>query len=645
TDIQGLGEAFKYVGPIASDLGISIEDTAAAIGVLGDAGIQGGQAGRQLRSGLQSLAAPTSQASKLMNDLGIEVFDAEGNMKSMPAVVKELEKGLGGMSAQQKAAALETLFGADAMSAWSVLVNEGSDELGDFSDEVKNSEGAAGDMAETTEDNLAGSMRSLKSALEVAAIGLSELGEGPMRTVIEKATELIRWFDGLSDSTKQWIILIAGVSALIGPFLLILGTMITMIPNLVAGIKFLGIVIGALTSPIGIVVASIIGAASLIYVYWEPIKEFFAGLWESIQEITTIAWEGLGEIWGNAKESFIEAWNAIPEFFVELWESIKEIFMGVYEWIDEKTNGSLTRFVSIIETSFLIASGIIQDTWEFIKDTFTNALDFLVALVMLDFEGMKTAMGNQMESARGLLSNIWSRIKENVSSKLQEKLAEIKNKFTEMVATVKQKATEILEAIKTKFEEVKQAVKTKMTEAVTILGQKVGEMPAKIISFVPEVFEAGKGLVSGMINGIKVMASDAINAIAGVVDGVVNKAKSLLSINSPSLVFRDIGHSVGEGLTGGVLSMAKDARNASNTMIDSLIPDARSTDIGGRIDSINARASKGLNQTLNSEVSVSKQPAYITLRLENNDFVAFVDDIEKVQDRKELSRLRARGRQ
>src|SRR5699024_2403670 len=62
-DVQVLGEAFKYVGPIASDLRVSIEDTAASIGVLGDAGIQGGQAGRQLRKGLQSLAAPTSEAS------------------------------------------------------------------------------------------------------------------------------------------------------------------------------------------------------------------------------------------------------------------------------------------------------------------------------------------------------------------------------------------------------------------------------------------------------------------------------------------------------------------------------------------------------------------------------------------------------
>src|SRR5699024_3672870 len=141
-DVQGLGEAFKYVGPVASSLGVSIEDTAASIGILGDAGIQGGQAGRMLRSGLQSLAAPTDGASKLMKELGIEVFDAEGNMKSMPEVVKQLENGLDGMTAQQKAAALETLFGADAMSAWSILVDEGSESLGEFSGELSGSEGA-----------------------------------------------------------------------------------------------------------------------------------------------------------------------------------------------------------------------------------------------------------------------------------------------------------------------------------------------------------------------------------------------------------------------------------------------------------------------------------------------------------------------
>src|SRR5699024_3933089 len=296
TDVQGLGEAFKYVGPIASDLGISIEDTAASIGFLGDAGIQGGQAGRQLRSGLQSLTAPTSQAASLMDELGIEVFDANGNMKSMPDVVGELEKGLEGMSAEQRAAALETIFGADAMSAWSVLVNEGSDELGAFSDELADSEGAAADMAGIMEDNLAGSMRSLKSALEGLAIGFYEMGEGPLRTLVEKITDLVRWFDNLNDTTKQWIIVLAGVAAAIGPILLFLGAVVGFIPNIIAGLKILGTVIAALSCPITLVIALVVGAAALTIAYWFPINEFFIDLWGTIRDEGVSIWEILKEV-------------------------------------------------------------------------------------------------------------------------------------------------------------------------------------------------------------------------------------------------------------------------------------------------------------------------------------------------------------
>src|SRR5690625_1510194 len=289
TDIEGLGESMKYVAPIASDVGVSIEDTTAAIGLLGDAGIQGGQAGRQLRSGLQSLAAPTEKASKLMDELGIEVFDAEGNMKSMPEVVKELEDGLDGMSSKQQAAALETLFGADAMSAWSILVGEGSDELGAFSKELQNSEGTADDMAATMEDNLAGSFRELMSALEGLSIEFYELGEGPLRTLVDKITDAVRWFTGLSDETKQWIMIAAGIAAAIGPIIWALGSILGAIGPIITAFKTLGGVMlgafkllgGAITavmSPIGLIIAAIIAEAVLIYIYWERLKEIFIKL-------------------------------------------------------------------------------------------------------------------------------------------------------------------------------------------------------------------------------------------------------------------------------------------------------------------------------------------------------------------------------
>src|SRR5690625_2873037 len=128
-DVQGLGEAFKYVGPVASMAGLSIEDTTAAVGLLGDAGIQGGQAGRMLRSGLQELLAPSDQAAALMKELGINVTDTNGELKPMPAIIKEFEQGLEGMNAEQRAAALELIFGKDAMAAWSILIGAGSEEL------------------------------------------------------------------------------------------------------------------------------------------------------------------------------------------------------------------------------------------------------------------------------------------------------------------------------------------------------------------------------------------------------------------------------------------------------------------------------------------------------------------------------------
>src|SRR5699024_6871403 len=202
----------------------------------------------------------------------------------------ELEKGLEGMSDGQRAAALETLFGADAMSAWSVLIGEGGDALGEFSSELSNSEGAAGEMADVMEDNLAGSMRNLKSALEGLAISFSEMGEGPIRSLIDWVTGLINKFTEMDESTKQWIIIMGAAAAAIGPLLLMLGAIIGFIPQVVAGFKLLGAAIALLTSPIGLVIAGIgLLVAGIVYLWTtsEEFREFFMLLWEGLQEFIT----------------------------------------------------------------------------------------------------------------------------------------------------------------------------------------------------------------------------------------------------------------------------------------------------------------------------------------------------------------------
>src|SRR5690625_369457 len=297
TDVQGLGEAFKYVGPVASSVGLSIEDTAASIGILGDAGIQGGQAGNMLKRGLLNLSSPSKEASELMKELGIEVFDAEGNMKSMPEVIGELEGGLEGMSNQQKLATLETIFGAEAVSGWAALVDAGSDTVGMFSEELANSEGAAASMREEMEDNLGGSLRSLKSALEGLAISFYETGDGPVRSFVDWLTELVRGFINLDDNVKQTIVIIAGIAAAIGPVLIAMGMLLESINTIGVAIQSLGTVFGGVSlsmfawiAVIGLVVAAIFNLwqtneefRNNVSIIWENIKTLIVGVWEAIQ--------------------------------------------------------------------------------------------------------------------------------------------------------------------------------------------------------------------------------------------------------------------------------------------------------------------------------------------------------------------------
>lgn len=165
TTLEQLGQAMKFVAPVAADFGISVEDVAAAMGTMGDAGIQASMAGTGLRTILLKLASPTGRAKDLIKELGLEVFDAEGNMLPFPQVIGNVNKALEGMSQEQRAATLETLVGKRAISAFSILLKKGETGLQDFGDELRESAGTAAQIAATQLDNLSGDVTLFQSAL------------------------------------------------------------------------------------------------------------------------------------------------------------------------------------------------------------------------------------------------------------------------------------------------------------------------------------------------------------------------------------------------------------------------------------------------------------------------------------------------
>src|SRR5699024_2069605 len=137
----------------------------------------------------------------------------------------------------------------------------------------------------------------------------------------ETIPEIVEKFKSVYNALEPWMPLITAVVAGIASFattVAIINTVKNVIMSLRVAFSLLNATI--LANPIALVVAALVAAAVLVYVYWEPIKEFFIGLWEAIKESGIAIWEVLKDTWNTVVEFFVELWQGIKEFFVELWE-------------------------------------------------------------------------------------------------------------------------------------------------------------------------------------------------------------------------------------------------------------------------------------------------------------------------------------
>ena len=182
------GEAMKYVAPVAKTMGIEFEETAAAIGIMADAGIKGSQAGTTLRGALSRIAKPTKEMRETMDDLGLSFYDSNGKMKSLADITEMLEAKMAGLTDEQKNQALITLFGQESLSGMMALMDRGSGEVRKLTDEYKNCDGSAKDMAKTMQDNLSGAVEEFGGSVESLGIEIFENIEGPLKKAVESGT-------------------------------------------------------------------------------------------------------------------------------------------------------------------------------------------------------------------------------------------------------------------------------------------------------------------------------------------------------------------------------------------------------------------------------------------------------------------------
>lgn len=201
TNIPELGNAMKYVAPIASGLGVSLEEATASIMSLSNAGIKGEQAGTTMRTMLNSLAAPTKTAKDSLNALSISVSDLSnknGELRPLSDIVGILNSKMQGLSQTAKANALKNIFGTEAMSGAIVLLKEGKTGLENYTTSLENAKGAATDMAEIMRSGVGASMDSVSSAAEGVLLSIFDLMKEDLKGWLDSASSALQ-------SMKTWI--------------------------------------------------------------------------------------------------------------------------------------------------------------------------------------------------------------------------------------------------------------------------------------------------------------------------------------------------------------------------------------------------------------------------------------------------------
>lgn len=653
-EVGDMAEALKYAGPVAGSFGLTIEETAAAVGIMSNAGIKGSQAGTTLRTALTRLADPSKEASRLMSELGLEFFDSQGKMKPMSGIAQELQGKLGGLTDQQKSAALSTLFGKESLSGMLALMNAGPAEVDRLTNSFVNSTGAAEDFASIINSGTKGSIENLKGALETAGISIGRILAPAFNEIIKGITGVIDWFNSLSPATQGVIVAIAGLLAAIGPLLLIIGTVVTQIAAWQAGtgllfntVQGLSAAFGFLLSPIGLVVAAIVGLIAVFaYLYttnedfrnkvhevWNAIVAFLKPIIQEVVDFIMSVWGTLVSWWNENQELIKQTaeriWTEVKlkieavmtflgPFLKEAWEYIKLVISVVWEYIKMIVQIALDVILGIIKAVMQLINGDWKGAWETIKETLAKVWDNIKQFVKVSSDKIVEYCKEAWERLKQNTSQAWEAIKSKIAELVGRLVVEIKQKWEELKNSVTQIAEAIKAALIAKWEAIKSSVSEAIARLVSDAKQKWEELKNSVSEAVERVknlfnslreinlTEIGRNIIQGLINGISSMAGAVASAISSIASNIKGRIMGALGIHSPSRWMRDmIGKNIGAGLVIGMDATGDDIERAADRMADYAKPNLNEFLPAGMADKINQM--KGYAQAVLGGMSFAPQ--------------------------------------
>ncbi len=556
TSVAQLGEAILTIGGTAKNMAGGTTELSAALGILADNGVKGAEGGTALRNIILSLSAPTDTAAAAMKSLGLEVFDAEGNMRPLNDAFSDLNTALSSMTQGEQTQVLSKIFNkVDLKSVNALLANTGErfDELSEY---IENSAGAAEKMANTQLDNLAGDVTLFKSALKGAQIVLSDQLTPNLREFVQFGSE--------------------GISKIASAF---------QEGGLTGAMEAFGAV---LSDGLNIVIEQL---PSMVDAGMQLLEALGQGIIDNIPTVTSAALEIVSSLVAGVVEALPQLAQTGTDIILQLAQSVIDGLPGMVPaavqtiaTLVEQITGNLSQIIDAgIQVIVALGEGIIEalpDLIEKVPEIVSN-----IANVINDNAPKLLAAAAKLivELGKGLIENIptlianipkiiqaiadaWSAF--NWLNLGQKAITAIKDGILKIVPAVKTAGKNVLDAVVNAIKSLPQTlmelgrngvsglantIRNLASTARSAMGDLVSGVLEAIKNLPDKMLDIGKNIVAGIADGIKNGAASAINAVADLAGNLVDSAKDFLGIRSPSRVMeKEVGPYIPQGVAVGV---------------------------------------------------------------------------------------------
>lgn len=546
TDVELLGESFKYVGPVAGALGYKLEDTSVALGLMAKQSIVGGQAGTALKNILANMAKPTDDVAFAMQELGVEMTNSKGEMLPLKDVIGDLRGGFANLTEAEKVQYATMIAGKQGMSALLAIVNASEEDFNEMTEAIENSTGATDEMREIMDSGMGGALAGVSSAWEGVQIAMGKVQEGAIVDFLNLLAEALQAIPGIiekvNEKWKEFKQMLADNSYEIQVFWIktqfVLYELWQFVQQVFEGIweiikgfwdkngdtlkVMFDMIMNIVKTGMDLIKNIIDFVLALISGDWEgawsALGEILSNIWEMMKNMLGIALNAMAMVITNGLEIIKGLWSVV-------WELIKNVLTVIWEGIKSVVSAGIDWIGNLFSTVFTPIADFFISIWEAMKTAVAFVWEAIKAIV----EGAILIIQTVIQMYLNIIKAIWDAIWGAIGDTVKMIWNGIKNVITTILKAIQSVISSIMKAIQTVITNIWNNVKTTTTNIWNSIKGVLTNVLNAIKGVFTNIFNAIKGVVTNVWNNIKSVTTSIWNSIKGVITNIVNAIKGVIT--------------------------------------------------------------------------------------------------------------------